>query len=83
MAYHAYPGIGISSFWSNAADDEAVFDFHIRATAAITTAAEAKGLNYDFLYVNDANPVQDPFQYYGNGRSLPRMRNIAKKYGMS
>ena len=83
MAHQVYPGVGISSFWSNAADDEAVFDFHMRATAALTTAAQAKGLNYDFLYVNDADPVQKPFNYYGKGRSLQRMRRVAKKYGTS
>lgn len=83
MAHHAYSGVGISSFWNNAADDHAVFDFHIRATAAITTAAKAKGLNYDFLYINDANPIQEPFKYYGKGRSLPKMRLVAKKYGTS
>lgn len=76
-------GVGISSFWRDAADDEAVFDFHTRATAAIKTAADAKGLSYNFLYINDAHPVQEPFQYYGKGRLLPRMRHLAKKYGSS
>ena len=83
MAHQVYLGVGISSFWSNAVDDEAVFDFHMRATAAITTAARAKGLNYDFLYINDADPIQKPFNYYGKGRSLRRMRRVAEKYGTS
>lgn len=81
MAHPAYSGVGISSFWMDAADDEAVFEFHIRATAAITTAAKAQGLDYDFLYVNDADPIQEPFRFYGKGRSLPKMRQVAKKYG--
>lgn len=83
MARQFHSGLGISSFWSNAADDEAVFDFYMRATAALTSPAQAKGLNYDFLYINDADPVQKPFNYYGKGRSLWRMRRVAKKYGTS
>ncbi|KAF2093096.1 FAD binding domain protein [Rhizodiscina lignyota] len=72
--------VGISSFWDNAEDDDAVFSFHKVATKAIVTAAEKEGLNYPFLYVNDADPVQKPFQFYGKGKSLPKMRTIAKKY---
>ena len=83
MAHQVYLGVGISSFWRNAVDDEAVSDFHMRATAAITRAAQAKGLSYDFLYINDADPIQKPFNYYGKGRSLWKMRRVAKKYGKS
>lgn len=79
--HHISSGVGISSFWRDAADDKAVFDFHTRAIAAIKTAAEAKGLNYDFLYINDADPSQQPFQYYGKGQSLPKMRHVANRYG--
>ena len=58
-----------------------MIDFSQRVAEAINTKAKAAGLSYPFIYLNDAAIEQDVFSYYGGGRSLPRMRSIAKSYG--
>ena len=71
------------SNWSNAADDEAVYEFIQFAIDTLDAKAKRAGLYYDHIYVNDAAPTQvgHVFQRYDEGRSLPKMRRIARKYG--
>lgn len=73
--------IGLSSFWLHEADDEAVFDFHVKAIESITKAAKKAGLWHPFVYLNDGDPSQKPFETYGHGTSLPRLQSVSKKYG--
>lgn len=72
-----------SSVWTDASQDEEVVAFNKYAAATLTAAARAKGLEYPFLYTNDAGPGQPVFQSYGGGNSLPKMEAIAKAYGES
>ena len=74
----------IYSQWDNVADDEMVVNFSKKTTAAIDTKSKAAGLFYPFIYLNDAGGTggyENVFQYYGGGKSLPKMRKIAQKYG--
>jgi hypothetical protein len=67
--------------WQNAADDEMVNEFAKRCIASTDVQAKSKGLFYPFAYLNDAAGWQDIFSLYGGGKSLPKMKAIAKRYG--
>lgn len=54
--------------------------FSESAAADLRQRAAGLGLDYPFIYVNDAAAGQDPFPLYGRGRSLRRMRAIQRKY---
>ena len=74
----------IYSQWEDAADDETVVNFSKTTIAAIDAKSKAADLFYPFIYLNDAGGTggyENVFQYYGGGKSLPKMRRIAKKYG--
>ncbi|KAI0407189.1 hypothetical protein F4802DRAFT_612274 [Xylaria palmicola] len=70
----------ITSVWENEADDDVVYEFNKRCTAAIEKKAKKKGLSYPFIYLNDAGGDQKPFQLYGQGKSINRMRKIREAY---
>lgn len=67
--------------WQNTADDELVNDFAKKCIANTDAEAKSKGLYYHFIYLNDAAKWQDPFSFYGGGKSLPKLKKIAKNYG--
>lgn len=48
--------------------------------ANLTTAAKAQNLYYPFIYLNDAYNGQQPFPFYGEGKSLPKLNAAAQKY---
>lgn len=53
------------------------------ATSVLTSVQEqsnAKGLSYPFLFMNDAAAGQQILQSYGKGKSLPRLKQIRKRY---
>ncbi|KAH7213270.1 uncharacterized protein BKA55DRAFT_697777 [Fusarium redolens] len=70
----------ITSLWKEAVDDDLVYEFSKRCTAAIDRKAKAKGLHYPFMYLNNAGLGQNPFQVYGQGKSLPKMKKIREVY---
>jgi len=43
----------------------------------IQSKAKAAGLDYPFLFLNDAGPGEDPFVTYGN---LTRLRQVRRTY---
>jgi hypothetical protein len=56
-------------------------DFARRCVANTDAEARSKDLHYPFIYLNDAAGWQDVFSLYGGGKSLPKMKAIAKRYG--
>ncbi|POS72420.1 FAD binding domain-containing protein [Diaporthe helianthi] len=70
----------ISCTWDNAADDKKVNLFAKKAASVIIEETTELGLEYDFVYLNDAGPTQKPFETYGGGKSLPRLIQIRNKY---
>ena len=73
----------IVSNWLNASDDELVNQWSTDTIAAFDKATKAAGIYYPFIYLNDAAKGQTPFPFYGKGKSLPKMKAIAKKYDPS
>ena len=72
----------INAKWDNPSDDRVVNEFAKKCIANLDAAAKSAGLYYPFVYLNDATGSEDVFKHYGGGKSLPRMRAIAKSYGM-
>ncbi|KAL2822609.1 hypothetical protein BJX63DRAFT_427170 [Aspergillus granulosus] len=70
----------ISTTWSNAEDDETVYQFSRDAAESIKRQTEELGLYHPFIFLNDAASGQDPFPTYGGGESQERMRAIQDKY---
>ncbi|KAJ5484687.1 FAD linked oxidase N-terminal [Penicillium expansum] len=70
----------ISSTWSNAEDDDTMYQFSRNAAKSIRRQTEPLGLYHPFVFLNDAGKGQDPFPAYGGGKSLRRMRDIQANY---
>jgi hypothetical protein len=71
----------VATSWQNPADDAAVDAFHKKLFTAIETKAKKQGLYYAFKYLNDSPTFVKVFDEYGGGKSLPKLRAIAKAYG--
>ena len=70
----------IACTWDNAVDDDKVNSFAEKAASIITEETRKLGLEYEFIYLNDAGPTQRPFETYGRGKSLDRLIQIRDKY---
>ncbi|KAI1368319.1 hypothetical protein F5Y08DRAFT_296390 [Xylaria arbuscula] len=70
----------ITITWTDAADDVAINLLTQRIVRTIEARTRALDLYYPFIYLNDAGPAQRPFETYGGGRSLPKLRAIRAKY---
>ena len=70
----------ISTTWSSAADDDVVRAAVSGAVALLEQRVQAIDAYYPFVYLNDAGPGQTPYQFYGNGKSLPRLLAIRQEY---
>lgn len=70
----------IAVSWDNAADDATVNNFATTFLANLDAAATKQGLNVPFTFLNDGHSGQQVFRQYGNGKSLPKLRQIAQKY---
>lgn len=68
--------------WESAADDAIVKRWAQQMIDDTESAAKANHLFYPFRYLNDALGTEKIFNLYGDGRSLPKLRSIAKRYGM-
>lgn len=69
--------------WVNEKDDDVVNDFIKKVIDTLDAKSKAAGLYYDFIYLNDAAPSQttQTLPKYGGGKSLPRLKEIASRYG--
>ncbi|KAI0810294.1 hypothetical protein GGR55DRAFT_678887 [Xylaria sp. FL0064] len=80
------PGLGtfiaglLTITWTDAAEDATVNSLTQRIVRTVELRTLALGLYYPFIYLNDADPSQKPFQTYGGGRSLYRLQAIRAKY---
>ena len=72
----------INAVWENAEDDQVVNQWAKKTIANVDAAAKAQGLYYPFSYLNDGLADEDIFGKYGGGKSLPRLQQISKRYGM-
>ena len=66
--------------WENAADDTYIHTWAKNLTDTIEVKTKAAGYYYPFVFLNDAETGQEVLGLYGKGKSLPRMKTIAKKY---
>ncbi|MCJ1314163.1 hypothetical protein MMC25_007843 [Agyrium rufum] len=54
---------------------------YLRTAIALTESeAKAKNLHVPFVWLNNAGITQDPIATYGYGSSLPKMREISKRF---
>lgn len=72
-----------SSDYTSPADDPYVSKFLADLTAVVEAKAKAANLYYPFKFLNDAGGEQKPIVLYGKGKSLPKLRAIAKIYDRS
>ncbi|KAI0436188.1 hypothetical protein F4803DRAFT_567061 [Xylaria telfairii] len=70
----------MSSTWDNEVDDGVVYEFNKRWISRLKEEGKAKGVDYPFVYINDAATSQRPFDLYGQGKSLKKMRGIRDLY---
>ncbi|KAI1325886.1 hypothetical protein F5Y16DRAFT_411184 [Xylariaceae sp. FL0255] len=70
----------IGSSWDNEADDATVYEFSQRFIAALERDGKAMGVYYPFVYLNDAYTSEKPFDLYGQGKSLGRLKAIRDAY---
>ncbi|KAL9065040.1 MAG: hypothetical protein Q9161_008494, partial [Pseudevernia consocians] len=69
-----------ASSYESASDDAYLNRFLTELVNEIEEKAKAANLHYPFVYINDAGAGQTPFEYYGGGKSLPKMREVANVY---
>ena len=69
--------------WMNESDDVPVTHFAQEALAELDAQAQAAGLYYPFIYINDSGTGESPFALYGNGTSLDRLKKVRAKYDPS
>lgn len=66
--------------WLDETDDPVVAQFAQDVLQALDSKSKALGLYYPFVYLNDAGAGENPFSLYGNGTSLPKLRDTRRKY---
>lgn len=66
--------------WEKAEDDAAIHEFVNECEKILESALRPLGLWNDFIYLNDADQFQRPFQSYAKGKNLPRLKKIQQKY---
>lgn len=70
----------LPTIWQDEKDDEFMHSLIREIVAVIEQKAKAAGVYYPFVYVNDAVWEQTVFEHYGGGKSLPKMKQISKRY---
>ncbi|KAJ4289874.1 hypothetical protein N0V90_011207 [Kalmusia sp. IMI 367209] len=66
--------------WADAADDAKIADWANSILTKLGKQAATLGLNFPFVYINDAQAGAQPFQYYGGGKSLSKLLQTRRKY---
>ena len=57
-----------------------MYNFIKETVATIEKKAKAADVYYPFVYLNDAVAEETVFEHYGGGKSLPKMKEISKRY---
>ncbi|KAK8100142.1 fad linked oxidase-like protein [Apiospora kogelbergensis] len=68
--------------WNDAKDDEMARSASIATTARWKEVSRERGLDVDFLYMNDASRDQNPLAGYGE-KNIARLKEVALKYDPS
>lgn len=68
------------TIWQNPEDQPFIYSFVGGVVAEIERRAKAADVYYPFVYMNDAVGGQKVYEYYGSGKSLPRMKQISIAY---
>ncbi|KAI9878960.1 MAG: hypothetical protein M1830_010014 [Pleopsidium flavum] len=68
------------AYWFQAEDDTLLNAWAEATVNAIERRTKQTGLYYPFTFLNDAGGNQKPLETYGYGKSLPRLRELSKKY---
>ncbi|KAL8644073.1 MAG: hypothetical protein Q9226_007950 [Calogaya cf. arnoldii] len=68
------------AFWGEESLDARMEQYLQTLIRNLEDGAKASGNYYPFTFLNNAGRTQNPFESYGYGRSLPRMKAIATKY---
>lgn len=70
----------IYAYWERPEDDAILGAWARELETVIDQQAIAEDLHHPFKFMNDAGVGQSPFETYGYGKSLPRLREISKRY---
>ncbi|KAF2852610.1 FAD-binding domain-containing protein [Plenodomus tracheiphilus IPT5] len=65
--------------WQHGSDDAEVMQFLDECNVKMTERLEARGLGLPYLYLNDADKVQDVFEGYGEA-NMRRLEGVRAKY---
>ncbi len=68
------------AFWFDESLDARVQRYLQTLIHNLDDGARRSGHDYPFVWLNNAGDTQDPFATYGYGKSLPRLRALARKY---
>ncbi|KAL5384416.1 hypothetical protein PMIN06_011072 [Paraphaeosphaeria minitans] len=66
--------------WFDPALDARIRAWTLATIAAVEKDAKRRGLDYPWVFLNDAGQAQDPIGTYGYGASVRRMRAVARRY---
>ena len=70
----------IYGIWFDAAQDAIMQEVLSTMAAELDAGSKKRGDYYPFLFPNYVGSTQDPFEFYGAGKSLPKLKQIARKY---
>ncbi|KAJ4349458.1 uncharacterized protein N0V89_008073 [Didymosphaeria variabile] len=76
----AFCVILIYAYWDRSEDDSRLDEWARELVRTIDESSLAENLHYPFKFLNDAGVDQAPFETYGYGKSMPRLREISKRY---
>lgn len=66
--------------WFSSEDDARMQSWRKAVIESTETAAKDQGLLHSFRFLNDAAPFQKPFETYGYGQNLQKMKDVSEKY---
>jgi hypothetical protein len=66
--------------WARAEDDGKVTNWANSILAELQKRAKYIGLEYSFIYMNEAQEGTQPFLHYGGGKSRAKMLEVRRKY---
>ncbi|KAL8692059.1 MAG: hypothetical protein Q9218_002845 [Villophora microphyllina] len=68
------------AFWADENLDARMEDYLQTLIRNMDVGSKESGHYYPFIWLNNAGDTQHPFELYGYGKSLPRMKEVARRY---